>query len=145
LAELQSSLPRLDCSLEYVKAAVIVNYDQPTYHRRLLEKIQMKSEYQCRMTGCLLYKPVLAADGELYEKKVYEGLTDVSQLSIKPLFLHDLQARIKQYCKEVLKTTLALCIDKGFDPDLTLRLTAECLRVLGIEEDAEYFLWSLQS
>jgi hypothetical protein len=130
----------LDCSLEYVKAAVIVNYDQPTYLKRLLEKIQSKSEYQCRMTGCFLRKPVVAADGELYEKKVYESLTDVSQLSIKPMFIPELQARIKQYCRDALKTTLALCIDKGFDPDLTLRLTAECLRVLDIEEDAEYFL-----
>jgi tetratricopeptide (TPR) repeat protein len=129
-----------DYSSEFVKAAVVVNYDQPTYLRRLLEKIQRKSEYQCRMTGSLLHKPVLAADGELYEKKVYESLTDVSQLSIKPMFMHDLQASIKQYCKEALKNTLALCIDKGFDPDLTLRLTAECLRVLDIEEDAEYFL-----
>jgi hypothetical protein len=130
----------LEYSLEYVKAAVIVNYDQPTYLRRLLEVIQRKSKYQCRMTGNLLYKPVLAADGELYEKKVYESLTDARQLSIKPMFMPDLQARIKQYCREALKTTLVLCIDKGFDPDLTLRLTAECLRVLEIEEDAEYFL-----
>jgi hypothetical protein len=30
-------------SLEYVKAAVIVNDDQPTYLRRLLEEIQRKS------------------------------------------------------------------------------------------------------
>jgi tetratricopeptide (TPR) repeat protein len=83
---------------------------------------------------------VLAADGELYEQKVYESLTDVSQLSTKPMFMPDLQARIKQYCKDALKNTLVLCIDKGFDPDLTLRLTAECLRALDIEEDAEYFL-----
>jgi tetratricopeptide (TPR) repeat protein len=130
----------LDFSLEYVKAAVIVNYDQPTYLRRLLEKIQRKSEYQCSMTGSFLHKPVLAADGNLYEKKVYESLTDVSQISIRPMFMRDLQARIKQYCREALKTTLALCIDKGFDPDLTLRLTAECLSVLDSEEDAEYFL-----
>jgi hypothetical protein len=119
---------------------VVVNYDQPTYLRRLLEKIQKKSKYQCRMTGCLLYKPVLAADGELYEKKVYESLTDVSQLSVKPTAMPELQARIKPYCRKVLKETLSLCIDKGFDPDITLRLTAECLRVLDIEEDAEYFL-----
>jgi tetratricopeptide (TPR) repeat protein len=83
---------------------------------------------------------VLAADGELYEKKVYENLTDVSQLSTKPQFMPNLQARIKQCCREALKTTLVLCIDKGIDPDLTLRLTAECLRVLDIEKDAKYFL-----
>jgi hypothetical protein len=130
----------LDYSPEFVKAAVIVNYDQPTYLRRLLEKIQRKSKYQCKMTGSLLHKPVLAADGELYEKKVYESLIDVSQLSTKPMFMPDLQARIKQYCREALKNTLVLCIAKGFDPDLTLRLTAECLRALDIEEDAEYFL-----
>jgi hypothetical protein len=29
----------LDYSPEFVKAAVIVNYDQPTYLRRILEKI----------------------------------------------------------------------------------------------------------
>jgi tetratricopeptide (TPR) repeat protein len=130
----------LDYNLEFVMAAVIVNYDQPTYLRRLLEKIQRKSEYRCRMTGNLLHKPVLAADGELYEKKVYESLTDISQLSIKPMFMPDLQARINQYCKQTLKTTLVLCIDKGFYPDLTLRLTGECLRVLDLEEDSEYFL-----
>jgi hypothetical protein len=130
----------LNYSLEYVKAAVIINYDQPTYLRRLLEKIQMKSVFQCRITGYFLRKPVLAADGELYEKKVYESLLDLSQLSQKPMSMPDLQARIKQYCKDSLKTTLSLCIDKGFDPDLTLKLTAECLSVLEIEEDAEYFL-----
>jgi tetratricopeptide (TPR) repeat protein len=130
----------LKYSPEFVKAAVIVNYDQPTYLRRLLERIQRKSEYQCRMTSSFLHKPVLAADGELYEKKVYESFTDVSQLSIKPILMPDLQARIKQYCRQALKKSLVLCIDKGFDPDLTLRLTAECLRVLNIEEDAEYFM-----
>jgi hypothetical protein len=123
-----------------VKAAVIVNYDQPTYLRRLLEKIQRKSEYQCSMTGCLLYKPVLAADGDLYEKKVYENLTDVGQLSPKPTAMPELQAKIKQYSKKVLTETLSLCLDNGFDPDLTFRLTAECLSTLDIEEDAEYFL-----
>jgi hypothetical protein len=38
----------LDYSPEFVKAAVIVNYDQPTYLRRLLEKIQSKSEFKSR-------------------------------------------------------------------------------------------------
>jgi hypothetical protein len=59
----------LSISLEFVKAAVIVNYDQPTYHRRLLEKIQRKSRYRCRITGSLLRKPVWLLMGTYMKRR----------------------------------------------------------------------------
>jgi hypothetical protein len=136
LAHSGSSPEAISSFLDLNVQIVIQIIDNDPMHRaREVKSIKERSaEYRCTLSKRLMVSPVMARDGNFYERSILEADPSVSIDQFIPS--PELKAKIADFSNESLKGLERYLRQKPTQEDI-LELTAECLSVLAPEAGME--------